>query len=146
MSKARARIAEPPALKDMPAPNHQLVREMLERVGDKWTLLVIEELEQARRHAPGGVLRFTELRDRIGDVSQKMLTQTLRALERDGLITRKVYPVVPPKVEYSLTDRGYRLGGAVCGLWEWVETNLDAVQASRREYDRRARLAESARG
>ena len=80
-----------------------LLRNVLERVGDKWTLLVIEELGSA------GELRFTQLRDRVGQVSQKMLTQTLRALERDGLVSRTVHPVVPPRVDYRLTARGEAL-------------------------------------
>ena len=107
-----------------------LLRNVLERVGDKWTLLVIEELGSA------GELRFTQLRDRVGQVSQKMLTQTLRALERDGLVSRKVHPVVPPRVDYRLTARGEALGEAVCDLWKWVETHMDEVERSRHAYDR----------
>jgi DNA-binding HxlR family transcriptional regulator len=108
-----------------------LVREMLERVGDKWTLLVIEEL------GSGGEMRFTQLRDRIGGVSQKMLTKTLRELERDGLITRRVHPVVPPRVDYKLTALGEALGEAVCGIWTWVEKHMKAVERSRQAYDRK---------
>ena len=85
------------------AKKQALVREMLERVGDKWTLLVIEEL------GSGGKMRFTRLRDQIGGVTQKMLTKTLRRLECDGLVTRRVYPVVPPRVEYELTEKGAAL-------------------------------------
>lgn len=113
-----------------------LVREMLERVGDKWTLLVIEEL------GSGGEMRFTELRDRIGNVSQKMLTKTLRALERDGLVTRRVHPVVPPRVDYKLTKLGEALGEAVCGIWTWVEKYMNTVERARRAYDLAARKAE----
>lgn len=109
-----------------------LVRELLERIGDKWTLLVVEELSA---DLP---VRFTQLRDRIGGVSQKMLTQTLRALERDGLVSREVFPVVPPRVEYRLTPRGEALGEAVCGLWTFVERHLADVERSRRAYDARA--------
>jgi DNA-binding HxlR family transcriptional regulator len=110
-----------------------LVREILERVGDKWTLLVIEELGAA------GPLRFTRLRDRIGGVSQKMLTKTLRQLERDGLVARRVYPVVPPRVDYRLTRLGEALGEAVCPIWIWVEKNVAAVRRSRQAYDRSTR-------
>jgi DNA-binding HxlR family transcriptional regulator len=110
-----------------------LVREMLERVADKWTLLVIEEL------GSGGKLRFTQLRDRIGGVSQKMLTKTLRQLERDGLVTRHVHPVVPPRVDYELTPLGEALGEAVCGIWIWVEKHVRDVERARRAYDRAAR-------
>ncbi|MFO0584711.1 MAG: helix-turn-helix domain-containing protein [Anaeromyxobacter sp.] len=114
-----------------------LVREMLERVGDKWTLLVIEEL------GSGGRMRFTRLRDRIGGVSQKMLTKTLRDLERDGLVTRTVHPVIPPRVEYELTGLGEALGEAVCGIWTWVEKHLGAVERARRAYDREAASTEA---
>lgn len=116
------------------AEKQALVRQMLERVADKWTLLVIDELDEA-----GGELRFSQLRDRIGGVSQKMLTQTLRQLERDGLVTRRVHPVVPPRVDYRLTPLGYTLGEAVCGIWTWVEKHLAAVERSRRAYDLRER-------
>jgi DNA-binding HxlR family transcriptional regulator len=105
---------------------------MLARVGDKWTLLVIEEL------GSGGEMRFTQLRDRIGGVSQKMLTKTLRDLERDGLVTRRVHPVVPPRVDYKLTKLGEALGEAVCGIWIWVEKHLKDVVRSRTAYDRKA--------
>ena len=107
-----------------------LVREILGRVADKWTLLVIEELA-------GGELRFTQLRDRIGDVSQKMLTKTLRQLERDGLVTRRVHAVVPPRVDYGLTPIGEALGEAVCDIWKWVEQHMSGVQKARRAYDQK---------
>jgi DNA-binding HxlR family transcriptional regulator len=123
------------------AEKEALVREMLERVGDKWTLLVIEEL------GSGGEMRFTQLRDRIGNVSQKMLTKTLRQLERDGLVTRRVHPVVPPRVDYKLTALGEALGEAVCGIWTWVEKHMKDVERSRRAYDREnARSAERLAG
>ena len=108
-----------------------LVREILERVADKWTLLVIEEL------GSGGEIRFTQLRERIGGVSQKMLTMTLRQLERDGLVTRRVHAVVPPRVDYKLTPLGETLGEAVCGIWTWVEKNMNTVSRARRAYDLR---------
>lgn len=116
-----------------------LLREVLERVADKWTLLVLSALEE------GGQMRFTRLRDRVGGVSQKMLTKTLRQLERDGLVTRRVYPEVPPRVEYRLTPRGESLNEATCALWLWVEANMEAVQHSRREYDAGARDEASVR-
>lgn len=115
------------------AKKQALLRETLDRVGDKWTMLVLQRLDL------DGVLRFTQLRDRIGGVSQKMLTRTLRHLERDGLVTRTVHPVVPPHVEYDLTPLGRALAEAVCVLWEWVDQNLHAVEASRRSFDARAR-------
>ena len=107
-----------------------LVHEMLERVADKWTLLVIDALED-------GTLRFGEIRGRIGSVSQKMLTKTLRQLERDGLAVRDVFPEVPPRVEYRLTPRGRALGQAVCGMWTWAERHAPAILESRRAYDLR---------
>jgi DNA-binding HxlR family transcriptional regulator len=109
-----------------------LLREVLERVADKWTLLVLDALEE------GGEMRFTRLRDRVGGVSQKMLTRTLRQLERDGLVTRRVYPEVPPRVEYRLTERGHTLNEATCALWLWVEAHTDAIHQSRRAYDEAA--------
>lgn len=104
---------------------------MLGRVADQWTLEVLEALDLP------GVLRFTELRTRVSGISQKMLTKTLRQLERDGLVTRKVHAVVPPRVDYRLTPLGRGLGEAVCGIWTWVEANVEAVELARRAYDRR---------
>lgn len=112
-----------------------LVHEMLERIADKWTLLVIEELAQAAAE-----LRFTQLSQRIPGVSQKMLTKTLRQLERDGLVTRRVHPVIPPHVDYTLTPRGESLGEAVCGIWLWAEKHGKQVLRSRHTYDNRARI------
>ncbi len=112
-----------------------LVREILERVADKWTLLVIDALE-------GGELRFTRVGDRVGGVSQKMLTKTLRQLERDGLVTRRVHPVVPPRVDYKLTPLGRKLGQALCGVWEWADRHVNDVHKARHAYDAaRARRA-----
>jgi DNA-binding HxlR family transcriptional regulator len=106
-----------------------LVREILERVADKWTLLVIDALDGGRE------VRFTEIRRRIGGVSQKMLTKTLRQLERDGLVTRRVHAEVPPRVDYALTALGESLGESVCGEWTWVEAHMKDVERSRRRYD-----------
>jgi DNA-binding HxlR family transcriptional regulator len=129
-----ARYAKTP---EAAALEEAMVREMLERVGDKWTLLVIEEL------GSGGEMRFTRLRDRIGNVSQKMLTKTLRDLERDGLVSRRVHAVVPPRVDYKLTKLGEALGEAVCGIWTWVEKHMKDVERSRQAYDRRRASAPS---
>ena len=106
----------------------RLVRELLDRVADKWTLLVIDALEG------GEPIRFTRLRERIGDVSQKMLTKTLRQLERDGLVTRRVHPVIPPHVDYTITPMGRDLGEAVCGIWDWVAANAEAMEHARRSF------------
>jgi DNA-binding HxlR family transcriptional regulator len=107
-----------------------LVEALIGRVADKWTMIVLEVLEER------GTLRFTELSRGIGTISQKMLTQTLRAMERDGLVSRTVHPVVPPHVDYALTDLGRTLGAAFCGVWIWAEENLDRVSAARVAFDR----------
>ena len=111
------------------AAKEQLVHEILGRVADKWSLLVIDALEgQAET-------RFGQLAARVPGISQKMLTKTLRQLERDGLVTRRVHAEVPPRVDYTLTPLGESLGEAVCGVWTWVETHLRDVERSRRVYD-----------
>jgi DNA-binding HxlR family transcriptional regulator len=106
----------------------QLVRELLDRVADKWTLLIIDALE------PGVPVRFTRLREMVGGISQKMLTKTLRQLERDGLVTRRVHPVIPPHVDYTITPMGRELGEAVCGIWEWVAANAVAMERARQAF------------
>jgi len=108
-----------------------LVNELIGRVADKWTLLVLEELEDH------GTCRFTELARLVPGISQKMLTQTLRAMERDGLVHREVFAVVPPKVEYRLTDLGRSLGEAFCGVWHWAEAHLCEVEGARAAFDAR---------
>ena len=112
-----------------------LVHDLIGRVADKWTMLLLEVL------AEHGVLRFTRLSALVPGISQKMLTQTLRQMERDGLVTRTVHPVVPPRVEYALTPLGLGLGAAFCGVWHWAAENLGAVEHARREFDARARTA-----
>ncbi|MBD3730309.1 MAG: helix-turn-helix transcriptional regulator [Sphingomonadales bacterium] len=109
----------------------RLVNELIGRVADKWTLLVIEALEE------GGEQRFSALARAVPGISQKMLTQTLRQMERDGLVQRTVHPVVPPHVDYRLTDLGESLAAAFCGVWHWAEQNLQAVAAARAAYDAR---------
>ena len=106
-----------------------LVTELIGRVADKWTLLVLEELEDH------GTCRFTELSRFVPGISQKMLTQTLRQMERDGLLIRTVHPVVPPRVEYRLTDLGFTLAEAFCGVWTWAEKNLDRIETARAAFD-----------
>jgi DNA-binding HxlR family transcriptional regulator len=110
-----------------------LVNELIGRVADKWTMLILEVLSEK------GELRFTRLSELVVGVSQKMLTQTLRQMERDGLVIRTVHPVVPPKVEYKLTRLGTSLGGAFCGVWMWAAENLDDVEKARVEFDKRTR-------
>lgn len=106
-----------------------LVKDLIGRVADKWTMLILEVLTEH------GTLRFTQLARQIGTVSQKMLTQTLRQMERDGLLTRTVHPVVPPKVEYQLTLLGIGLGASFCGVWVWAADNLRQVEQARRDFD-----------
>ncbi len=105
-----------------------LVREIIGRVADKWTMLVLEALEEHGR------MRFTRLGECIGDVSQKMLTKTLRQMEADGLVSRTVFPVIPPRVEYDLTDLGRSLGEAFCGVWIWAERNRKAIEQARARF------------
>jgi DNA-binding HxlR family transcriptional regulator len=104
-------------------------RQVLERIGDKWTTLVIASLTDV------DALRFSELRRRIEGISQKMLTQTLRALERDGLVTRTVYPTVPVTVEYALTDLGRCLTDVVAAIRTWAYAHMDDITAARQSYD-----------
>jgi DNA-binding HxlR family transcriptional regulator len=99
-------------------------RLVLNRLGDKWTILIVTALSS-------GVHRFSELRDRIGEVTPKVLTQSLRALERDGIIERTVYAVVPPKVEYQLTDLGRSLLEPIAAVKTWAESNYGAVLDAR---------------
>ena len=106
-----------------------LVHDLIDRVAGKWTMLILEVLTEA---AP---LRFSRLADKVTGISQKMLTQTVRQMERDGLITRTIYPEVPPRVEYELTPLGLTLGGAFCGVWVWASDNLTAVEKARQVFD-----------
>lgn len=110
-----------------------LVNEVIGRVADKWTMIVLEALSEH------GELRFSRLADVCGGISQKMLTQTLRQMERDGLVIRTIHPVIPPKVEYRLTGMGDSLSGAFCGVWQWAEANLRRVTAAREAFDLRGR-------
>src|SRR5262245_44321720 len=104
------------------------VSEVLARVGDKWTVQVVATLGE-------GPKRFNELRRAVGGISQRMLTLTLRALERDGLLTRTVYPTIPPRVDYELTKLGKSLLEPVKGLSRWVLANRAALEEARRRFD-----------
>ena len=108
-----------------------LVREIIGRVADSWTMLVLEVLHEHGR------VRFTRLGELVGGVSQKMLTKTLRQMEYDGLLKRTVYPVVPPRVEYELTELGGSLGAAFCGVWQWAEKYHGEVERARRAFRER---------
>lgn len=128
---AKKAITRPSDLEHTPANCH--AREMLARVGDKWSVYVIHVLGDA------GTLRFNELRNRVDGISQRMLTVTLRGMERDGLVTRKVFPEVPPRVEYALTRLGRTLRQLVRGLVDWSGAHLEEVDAARAAYDARTR-------
>lgn len=103
-------------------------RLMLNRIADKWTVLVLGLLENETK-------RFSTLQREIGGISQKMLTQTLRGLERDGLVARKIYPSVPPKVEYTITPLGNTLVGLLAALRVWSEANIEQVLLAQSHYD-----------
>jgi DNA-binding HxlR family transcriptional regulator len=111
-----------------------LFRSLLERIGDKWTLLVIGMLGE-RPH------RFTELAEAIPGISRRMLTVTLRALERDGLVLRTVHAEVPPRVVYETTDLGLSLQDVVLTVGAWAREHLEAVEERRREFDERTGAA-----
>jgi DNA-binding HxlR family transcriptional regulator len=106
------------------------VSQILARVGDKWSVLVIMHLESGPR-------RFNEIKRAIGGISQRMLTLTLRGLERDGLVTRTIFPTIPPRVEYELTDLGRSLCKPVIGLGTWAQTHLAEIDAARSSFDQR---------
>jgi len=109
----------------------QLVGDVLARVGDKWTVFVVRLLADRP-------MRFNELKRAVDGISQRMLTLTLRGLERDGLVTRTVYPTVPPRVDYALTDLGQTLITMLQGLGEWAIANRPTIVAARAAYDARA--------
>jgi len=112
-------------------PASAYAREILERIGDKWSVCVLHSLGEAK------TLRFNMLRARLTGISQRMLTVTLRGLERDGLVARRVYPEVPPRVEYSLTSLGRTLRQLVSGLVAWSADHLAEIDAARSRYDAR---------
>lgn len=103
------------------------VRDVLDRVSDRWSVLVMHELSE-------GTLRFGELKAKIEDISQRMLAHTLRRLEEDGLVARKVFPTIPPRVDYTLTKLGQSLLIPLRGLMQWAAENHEAVRAARRAY------------
>jgi len=130
MTEAKvARISHPDTGLPVDPRVEALVTEVIGRVADKWTMLVLEVL------AEHGELRFTRVGELVGGISQKMLTQTLRYMERDGLVVRTVHPVIPPKVEYRLTQLGLTLAEAFCPVWMWAEKNIDQIDAARVAFD-----------
>lgn len=111
--------------------NCSAMSDVLNRIGDKWSVMVVGMLGR------NGTLRFNELKRLINGVSQRMLTLTLRNLERDGLVTRTIYPEVPPRVEYSLTELGKTLQVPISALWDWSAENHHAIVEARSIYDAR---------
>jgi DNA-binding HxlR family transcriptional regulator len=111
--------------------NCQRVSEVLSRIGDKWSVLIVMLLGDGPR-------RFNELKRMIGGVSQRMLTLTLRGLERDGLVTRTVFPTIPPRVDYELTPLGQSLRKPVEGIGTWAFANLDGIDRARQSFDQRS--------
>lgn len=104
------------------------VSDILQRVGDKWTVLVVSQLGD-------GPMRFNELRHIVGGISQKMLTTTLRGLERDGFVTRTIFPTIPPRVDYELTELGHELLIPVHALGQWARQNTTRVTEARMKFD-----------
>jgi DNA-binding HxlR family transcriptional regulator len=124
-----------PAHTDVTAPPDQhlpgdctAVSSILSRIGDKWSVLVIMLLANGPR-------RFNEIKRMVGGISQRMLTLTLRGLERDGLVTRTVFPTIPPRVDYELTELGRSLRGPVENLGSWAFDNLPQIQTAREKFD-----------
>ncbi len=116
--------------------NCRRVSAILSRIGDKWSVLVVRELSHGSR-------RFSELRRALGSISQKMLTTTLRNLERDGFVKRSVFPTIPPRVDYELTALGRDLGEPIEALASWAMKNADRIESAQRKYDG---TADEARG
>ncbi len=117
-----------PSNKAEPEEDCRAISETLARIGDKWTVLVVELLAN-------GPVRFNELRRAIGNVSQRMLTLTLRGLERDGLVTRTVYPTIPPRVDYELTKLGRTLREPVIAIADWARKHRPAILDARKAFD-----------
>ena len=115
-------------MKDTNSPVCQTISELLSRIGDKWSVLVVSTL------AEGGK-RFNELRREIPAVSQRMLTLTLRNLERDGLVSRTVTPSIPPRVDYALTELGHSLQEPICALSQWALDNVAEIHSAQARYD-----------
>lgn len=132
----RRAIADPQMEEQLhaPVPEHvdpeieALVEDIIGKVADKWTMLILEALQEQ------GTLRFTQLGKAVGGISQKMLTQTVRRMEEDGLVRRTVHPVIPPHVDYALTALGESLSQAFCGVWIWAEKHHDAIKEARQAF------------
>jgi DNA-binding HxlR family transcriptional regulator len=124
-------------MKDPTNPVCRTISTLLSRIGDKWTVLVVQTLG-------GGSKRFNELRREIPSVSQRMLTLTLRNLERDGLVKRTVTPSIPPRVDYELTALGHSLQQPICALATWALDNVETIHAAQARFDAERAEAEAA--
>jgi DNA-binding HxlR family transcriptional regulator len=124
-------------MKDPSNPVCRTISTLLSRIGDKWTVLVVQTLGS-------GSKRFNELRREIPSVSQRMLTLTLRNLERDGLVSRTVTPSIPPRVDYELTELGKSLQKPICGLASWALDNVGAIHEAQARYDSQQAQSEAA--
>jgi len=112
-------------------PQCRSINEVLQRIGDKWSMLIVSKLSD-------GTMRFSELRREIPSISQRMLTLSLRGLERDGLVMRTVTPSIPPRVDYELTSLGESLRVPICALSDWAIENIGTIHAAQAIYDGRA--------
>jgi DNA-binding HxlR family transcriptional regulator len=124
-------------MKDPTSPACRTISSLLARIGDKWTVLVVQTLGDGPR-------RFNQLRREIPSVSQRMLTLTLRNLERDGLVSRTVTPSIPPRVDYELTALGHSLQKPICALASWALGNVEAIEQAQRRYDAEQDRAQAA--
>ena len=124
-------------MKDPANPVCRTISTLLSRIGDKWTVLVVQTLGEGSR-------RFNELRREIPSVSQRMLTLTLRNLERDGLVSRTVTPSIPPRVDYELTMLGHSLQKPICALAAWALDHVEEIHAAQANFDARQDKAEAA--
>ena len=124
-------------MKDPTNPVCRTIGTLLSRIGDKWTVLVVQTLGE-------GSKRFNELRREIPTVSQRRLTLTLRNLERDGLVNRTVTPTIPPRVDYELTELGHSLQKPICELAGWVTNNVETIHAAQARFDQAQDKAEAA--
>lgn len=127
MTVSMSRPAQIPVVEA--GPTCTVMSDILNRIGDKWSVMVVAHLGEKRR------MRFSELRRSIDGISQRMLTLTLRNLERDGLVNRTIYAEVPPRVEYELTELGQTLLGPIDALWAWAGTHGPDIAAARLRYD-----------
>jgi len=131
MKKTRSAAAKVDIRKHIDCP----IKDLISRIGDKWSMLVLVALAKAPNHC----LRFSELMGAVNGISQRMLATTLRYLERDGIVTRHLYPEVPPRVEYTLTKRGQGLLVPVEALVVWIEGEWPDIEKSRQEYDAKSK-------